>query len=241
MCKLSIITIVFNNKDGLEKTFNSIFCQTYDDFEYIVIDGGSTDGSVELANSLVDSIDYYVSEKDNGIYDAMNKGLSVARGEWVSFMNSGDAFADCNVLSKIFSDDFNADFIYSDVFFLRGGLFVCSKQSRRIVHQSLLYKRSMHDIYGNYIVYPGFTCADYFFFQCASNARWVKTSTVIAVYDDSGVSTSLNHFKQRIAIDIALGSVGRLSGAFILLIHPVYNFLKNKIRSLYGFCLRRDI
>ena len=241
MCKLSIITVVYNNKLGLNKTLKSVYCQTYDDFEYIVIDGGSTDGSVELANSFVDSIDYYVSEKDNGIYDAMNKGLSVARGEWVSFMNSGDVFADCDVLSKVFSDNLDADFVYSDVFFLRGGLFVCSKLKRRIVHQSLLYKRSMHTVYGNYIVYPGFTCADYFFFQCASKARWVKTNTVIAVYDDSGVSTSLAHFKQRIAIDIALGSVNRLPGAFILLIHPIYNYLKNKFKALYGFCLHRDI
>lgn len=241
MLKLSIITVVLNDRSGLDKTIKSVLCQNFDSIEYIVIDGGSIDGCVELIRQYRESIDYYVSEKDNGIYDAMNKGLSFANGEWVIFMNSGDVFVDCTILQNVFSRNFDADFIYSDVFFLKGGLFECSKERRRIVHQSLIYKRSMHDIYGKYFVYPGFTCADYLFFQCAANARWIKINTVIALFDDSGVSTSLKHFKQKIAIDIALGSIGRFSGVCILLIHPVYNFIKKKIKVMYGFCLRRIV
>lgn len=90
MKKLSIITINYNNRDGLRKTIESVVNQTWRDFEYIVIDGGSTDGSVEIIKEYADRIDYWVSEPDKGIYDAMNKGIYQAKGEYCLFMNSAD-------------------------------------------------------------------------------------------------------------------------------------------------------
>lgn len=88
--KLSIITINYNNKDGLRKTIESIIAQTTHDFEYIVIDGGSTDGSVDVIKEYADHIDYWISEPDKGIYNAMNKGVAVAHGAYCQFLNSGD-------------------------------------------------------------------------------------------------------------------------------------------------------
>lgn len=88
--KLSIITINYNNRDGLRKTIESVVAQTTRDFEYIVIDGGSTDGSVDVINEYTDHIDYWVSEADKGIYNAMNKGVKAAHGEFLLFLNSGD-------------------------------------------------------------------------------------------------------------------------------------------------------
>ena len=85
--KLSVITINFNNRDGLRKTIESVVNQTYKDFEYIVIDGGSTDGSVDVIKEYTDRIDYWVSEPDKGIYNAMNKGIDVAQGEYCLFLN----------------------------------------------------------------------------------------------------------------------------------------------------------
>lgn len=90
--KYSIITINFNNRDGLQKTIDSVVNQTYKDFEYIIIDGGSTDGSVDIIREYADRIDYWVSEPDKGIYNAMNKGILKAHGEYINFMNSGDCF-----------------------------------------------------------------------------------------------------------------------------------------------------
>lgn len=90
MEKLSVITINFNNKKGLERTLKSIALQTTRNFEYIVIDGGSTDGSVETIKEYESYIDYWVSEPDNGIYNAMNKGTQVAHGEFCQYLNSGD-------------------------------------------------------------------------------------------------------------------------------------------------------
>lgn len=103
LCKrYPIITINFNNQKGLSKTINSVLEQTYSPIEYIIIDGGSTDGSLTLIKQNVDSLSYWVSEKDNGIYDAMNKGIAHATGDYCLFLNSGDYLHNPNVLSKVF-------------------------------------------------------------------------------------------------------------------------------------------
>ena len=88
MPKLSIITINYNNLEGLKKTFESVFMQTYQDFEYIVIDGGSTDGSKEYIAENTDKINHWVSEPDKGVYHAMNKGIVKASGEYLLFIKT---------------------------------------------------------------------------------------------------------------------------------------------------------
>lgn len=90
MHSLSIVTINYNNKDGLIKTFSSVFSQKWRDFEYIIIDGGSLDGSLEIIKENANSFSYWCSENDAGIYNAMNKGLNMATGEYILFLNSGD-------------------------------------------------------------------------------------------------------------------------------------------------------
>lgn len=109
--KYSIITVNYNNKDGLRRTIESVIHQTFCDIEFIVIDGGSTDGSVDILKEYNKHISYWVSEKDNGIYNGMNKGIQKATGEYLNFMNSGDCFYDNNVLLKIDQYGYNADII----------------------------------------------------------------------------------------------------------------------------------
>ena len=99
--KYSVITINYNNSEGLRHTIESVAGQTYKDYEYIIIDGGSTDGSVEVIKKYADRIDYWVSEPDGGIYNAMNKGVAQAHGVYCIFMNSGDRFYEQNVLEKV--------------------------------------------------------------------------------------------------------------------------------------------
>jgi len=96
---VSIITVVLNDMKGLEKTIQSMINQTYDNVEYIIIDGGSTDGTLDIIKKYEDKIDYWVSERDRGIYDAMNKGIDVASGNGLLFLNAGDYFVG-KVLSK---------------------------------------------------------------------------------------------------------------------------------------------
>ena len=99
--KISIITINWNNAVGLEKTIKSVIEQTYPNIEYIVIDGGSKDNSVEIIKKYNDHISYWLSESDNGIYNAMNKGAAVATGEYCLFLNSGDKLIEREIIKKI--------------------------------------------------------------------------------------------------------------------------------------------
>lgn len=109
--KLSIITINYNNKAGLQRTIDSVICQTCKDFEWIVIDGGSTDGSKQLIEQYQSHFAYWCSEPDNGVYHAMNKGITHAKGEYLLFLNSGDALYDDNVLQKVDDVHSSADII----------------------------------------------------------------------------------------------------------------------------------
>ena len=100
--KISVVTIVYNDVNNIEATILSVLLQDYPNIEYIVIDGGSTDGTVNIIEKYSNKIRYWISERDNGIYDAMNKGIKQATGEWINFMNSGDRFYNKNSISDVF-------------------------------------------------------------------------------------------------------------------------------------------
>ena len=112
--KLSIITINYNNLNGLLRTRESIICQTFKDYEWIVIDGGSTDGAKEFLQEHNDEFAYWCSEKDKGVYNAQNKGITKAKGEYLIFMNSGDSFFSRDTLEKVFSQERTADILYGN-------------------------------------------------------------------------------------------------------------------------------
>lgn len=101
MPKFSIITVNFNDVEGLQKTVESVVSQSFDDFEYLVIDGGSSDGSVDYIKKNRSHFVQAISEKDNGVYEAMNKGLRLAKGDYVLFLNSGDYLVNDEVLNKV--------------------------------------------------------------------------------------------------------------------------------------------
>lgn len=163
--KLSIITINYNNKNGLEKTIKSVASQKLNDnceFEYIVIDGLSSDGSCELIkeNSIITQ---YKIEKDNGIADAFNKGIGLATGEYLYFLNSGDVFYDDESLSCILKTLHEKDiYIYKvamvdeeeNILNIAGKNIDLSKQKYRnyLPHQGIMIKRSLFDKFGKYDV-----------------------------------------------------------------------------------------
>lgn len=113
--KLSIITVCLNNKEGLDETIRSVISQTFKDYEFIVIDGGSTDGSAEVIRKYEDKISYWVSEKDSGAYYAMNKGITRANGEYCLFLNSGDCLYADDVLQEVFKNNYHQDIIYGNM------------------------------------------------------------------------------------------------------------------------------
>lgn len=117
--KLSIVTINYNNLGGLQQTYASIVSQTFTDFEWIVIDGGSTDGSREFIEQHQSHFAYWCSEPDGGIYRALNKGVGFAHGEYISFMNAGDCYFEANTLQKVFSAPHKGDILYGDTLFVK--------------------------------------------------------------------------------------------------------------------------
>ncbi|WP_131538387.1 glycosyltransferase family 2 protein [Pedobacter nototheniae] len=114
MPKLTVITIVYNNARDIERTIKSVLNQTYKKIEYIVIDGASTDGTLEIIQKYTAQISKIVSEPDKGIYDAMNKGLALATGDYVLFMNSGDEIYDDTTVEEVFDTEAGADIYYGE-------------------------------------------------------------------------------------------------------------------------------
>ncbi len=167
---VSIITVVYNGEKYLEETIQSVINQTYDNVEYIIIDGGSTDGTLDIIKKYEDKIDYWVSEMDKGIYDAMNKGIAVASGEWIGIINSDDYY-DKNSL-QIIKDriDENTYFICGDMtiitsckkIVLRKGSDTLNIRKRMSINHPTLFVRSL--IYKNKIFNTDYSIAgDYDF------------------------------------------------------------------------------
>jgi glycosyltransferase involved in cell wall biosynthesis len=112
--KLSVITIVYNNAKDIERTMLSVLNQTYPHIEYILIDGASTDGTKDIIFNYKDRLAHFISEPDKGIYDAMNKGLSLATGDYVLFMNSGDELYELETVAKVFKSAPSGDIYYGE-------------------------------------------------------------------------------------------------------------------------------
>ena len=119
--KISIITVSYNSANTIETTFKSVLQQTYSNIEYIVVDGGSTDNTLKIAKKYNEIINILVSEQDNGLYDAMNKGISLASGDIIGLINSDDLFCDPDALkkvAKVFKKNKNLDSVYADLFYV---------------------------------------------------------------------------------------------------------------------------
>ena len=157
--KLSIITINLNNAKGLDKTIESVLCQTFSNYEWLIIDGGSTDGSVNIIQKYSDRFSYCISEPDTGIYHAQNKGILKAAGDYCFFLNSGDYLVDNKVLEKIFMTDSNEDIIFGNLYVTISGKIIgkaCGKEqltfsdvyAHMIKHQASFIKRSLFERFG---------------------------------------------------------------------------------------------
>jgi len=145
---ISIITVVFNGEKYLEETILSVINQTYPNVEYIIIDGGSTDGTLDIIKKYEHAIDYWVSEPDKGIYDAMNKGIKVAKGNWIYFLGADDILYD--VLHKVADNlDVSKKAIYGDVYMpkkhkIYNGKFTKFKMMfHNICHQAIVYNKEV--------------------------------------------------------------------------------------------------
>ena len=206
--KISIITINYNDSSGLQKTFDSVFGQTWQDFEYVVIDGGSTDGSKELIEHYQNQIDYWVSEPDSGIYNAMNKGIAVATGEYLLFLNAGDHFYSNTVLEENLKEICDADVISFDIELIENSIskihvlpktitFSVMFQST-LAHQSTFIKRLLFDELGKYdeqyLIVADWTFFMNIFFNNKYNYK--KVNEILTTFYLGGISNNVKVLRE---------------------------------------------
>ena len=208
--KISVITVVLNAAAELEKTICSVTGQVYPGIEFIVVDGGSTDGTLEVIRSNAERINCRISEPDRGPYDAMNKGLAIATGEWVIFMNAGDLFDGEDAISKAFAGDVSE---YGVVY---GNVIACYSQSRVIkvagspeelakgmifCHQSAFVRTSLARENGFDLQFPLGADFDMMFRLYAAGIKFKRLPFPVAVIDVNGMSnrrmvqSALEHYK----------------------------------------------
>jgi glycosyltransferase involved in cell wall biosynthesis len=201
--KLSIITINYNNYDGLQKTIESVISQGFRDFEFIIIDGGSSDKSTELIRNYSDNITYWISEPDNGIYNAMNKGILQAHGEYCFFLNSGDYFVNKRVLESVFSNEFNEDVLFGNLLVCLNGKLIGKNTgkdnltfldiySSSIKHQSSFIRRQLFDKFGYYNENLKIISDWEFFIKTLGfgGATYKYLDIDISIFDNDGISNN---------------------------------------------------
>ncbi len=235
---ISIITVVFNNVSHLHKTIDSILSQKYKNYEFIIIDGGSTDGTLNVIKKYSKKIDKWVSEKDRGIYDAFNKGMKIASGDYIGFVNSDDILLPnaLKILTKYIKKYPEADFFFGAVRKHWGvlygyrpwkikfswgfysshstGFFIKLKSAKKVGNYNLKYKYS----------------ADYdYFYRMIVKKKMrgigTKKSELFGIFRRGGYSSTINfkdHFKEEITIRKDNGQ-----SALILLIIIIYKSIKN--------------
>lgn len=176
--KVSIITSVYNNEKTIEDAIKSVLSQTYSNIEYIVVDGASKDGTVDVIKKYEDKISTFVSEKDKGIYDGLNKGVSLATGDVIAFLHSDDIYADENIITEVVEHfkSTNTDSIYGDLVYVdkedtskifrywKSGEYTFKKLSNGWMppHPTFFVKKEFYDKYGKFDLDFGIA-ADYDF------------------------------------------------------------------------------
>lgn len=244
---ITVVTICYNIEKEIEFTIKSVLSQTYTNYEFIIVDGASKDGTMTVVNKYKDKIDVIISERDHGIYDAMNKGIRFAHGEWIIMMNGGDAFADEHVLENVFAKPIedNISFLYSDTYsqkpdgsIVRGK---CDFASGRILHQAVIYRRKLHEEHGLYIVTKKLIISDYLFFIRIPEKEVKKIDTIIC-YSAAGGASQQGGWSGRNAIlaDVVFNRRSLSNALFSIVKKSIQNSIPYSIRAFVKRLLGRE-
>jgi glycosyltransferase involved in cell wall biosynthesis len=225
---VSVITVVLNDVNSILKTLDSVKYQKYEHIEYLVIDGGSTDGTLELLKKYGDNFKL-ISGKDSGIYDAMNKGINLSTGDWIMFMNSGDLFANDNVVSDLINNyklNKGFDFIYGDTILYGHNYSYQYKKSYNFSYITLGMPFCHQSVLVNSVLLKGFNfdlsykiASDFDFFlslYLRGNLKYIKAEIPISIFDTQGVSMSVRTFEEMLTV---IKKSVRILGAHIYLFH----------------------
>ena len=248
---ITIITVVRNGEETLEATILSVINQTYSNIEYIIIDGASTDGTVDIIKKYEGKIDYWISEPDKGVYDAMNKGIFRTEGGWINFLNSGDTFYNNNVINDIFANDLNeVDVVYGDLVIsienfktIKRSLPPKKENIQTLCHQTIFVRTEVQKKYFFDLQYQIASDYDSLLKMYADNKIFKLLPIIVVDYSGDGIS---NLFQEKAIKEIF--NIDRKNGLFIsqrkerqvILIIRIKSFLKrilpkqivNKIRKI---------
>lgn len=199
---ITVITVVYNGEKYLEQTIQSVINQTYPSVE---IDGSSNDGTLDIIKKYEDYIDYWVSEKDKGIYDAMNKGIDLANGEWINFMNAGDSFVNYEVLEKINIESFeNMALLYGKK--IQKGKIIEPLPIKKLEigeihanHQSMFFNKELlgEDLIYNskYKIYGDYELVNKIYLKYPRQIKFINH--IIANFEDGGISSKISFQKRK--------------------------------------------
>ncbi len=203
MIKISIITINFNNAEGLQRTLKSVVNQRFLAYEFVIIDGGSTDGSVDIIQQNTSKINFWVSEPDKGIYNAMNKGIRQAKGEYLLFLNSGDELFDSESLFNVAEQIHNEEIIYTDIVISNQQSSFKRQYPDKLSFSQLLFDSLPHhqatfihkDLFEQFGFYDESykICSDWAFFInaiCKHNVSYKHLHLTLSIYHLDGISSS---------------------------------------------------
>lgn len=206
MKEISIITINKNNAAGLERTIKSVESQNYKNYEFIVIDGNSVDNSINIIKKYENNLSFWISEPDHGIYNAMNKGIKKASGEYCLFLNSGDYLYNEHTLEKLFENNLNSDIVscnaYAEINHKLTSIHAPSEISfyifykHSLMHQATLIKRILFEKYGYYNENLVITSDWEFFLKCLieENSSYQSIDIFLTVFDTTGFSSQVDNY-----------------------------------------------
>lgn len=242
--KLSVITIVYNNAKDIERTMLSVLNQSYKNIEYILIDGASTDGTLNIIKKYENRLAKLISEKDKGIYDAMNKGLAQAKGDYVLFMNSGDEIYDLDTVEKVFATAPNADIYYGETEMYDGNwnslgqrrhqapetfTWRSFKYGMSISHQAIYIKRSLTESYD--LKYKYSADIDWIIKIAKKASNIVNTHLYVAKYLVGGMSKQKHResLKERFKIfSHYYGFVANVINHIVIAFNLAFYFLRHR-------------
>lgn len=241
--KLSVITIVYNNVRDIERTLLSVINQTYSNIEYIVIDGASNDGTLDILKKYESRISKLVSEKDRGIYDAMNKGLFIASGDYVLFMNSGDEIFASDTVEKIFATEADADIYYGETEMFDEDWKSLGRRRHKapehfnwkdfkygmsISHQAIYIKKSLTEPYD--LSYQLSADIDWILKAAKRAKKIVNVNTFVAKYLVGGMSKKKHRqsLKERFSIFTKhYGLIPNILNHLVIAFNLVFYYLRN--------------
>ncbi len=210
---VSIVTINYNNKTGLRDTVQSVVEQSYSNYEFLIIDGGSTDGSTDVIQKNKEKFSHWVSEKDQGIFNAQNKGIEASKGEYLLFLNSGDLLNGPSALEDFISHkDFGGDIIYGDYKFDEGQKIYPDQLTpyyfmrTSLPHQSTLFKRTVFESEGLYDEKYRMAADRAFYLKCFLTGKYKfrHIKYFLTIFDLSGISNDPKFLEKKRSEDEAI-------------------------------------